>query len=116
MKKLKLTKKAIKGSFDTIIKISYCAGQYLLNYESEFAYSAGSIGWNCDYYNIDGVIISTGYAPLDNKNANTSYDIIKDFDNKARTIITNYNLNYAVQKMQVQELLREFVKVCTAKI
>ena len=68
MSKIKATKKAMKESYNTIITIGYCNAQYLLQYENEIAYSARSEGWACDYYDINNVLISTGYAPLESKN------------------------------------------------
>ena len=61
----KTTAKAIRENYGSrILSIGYCAAQALLRYETPFAYSSGVYGWNCDYYDIDGVCISTGYRPI----------------------------------------------------
>lgn len=67
MIKYKTTKKAMKESYKTIIKIGYCDAQYLLKFENIIAYSTRVEGWSCDYYDIEGILISTGYAPIENK-------------------------------------------------
>ena len=59
--KFKATKKAMKDNYYYIIGIGYCDAQYLLQDEKPIAYSAGVYGWQCDYYDVDGVLISTGY-------------------------------------------------------
>ena len=112
--KIKTTKKAMKD-FNKIIGIGYCNAQYLLKYEEPFAYSTRAEGWACDYYKINGVLISTGYAPLDNRNAKTDYKITRKFDDEARNIVYNYDLSYDEQKEQVTKLLHEFVSVCVNK-
>jgi hypothetical protein len=108
--KFKTTKAAIKSSYSKIAMISYCNAQYLLKFEEPVAYSTRGEGWACDYYDIGGVLISTGYAPIANKNTHCSYDIVRKFDDKAREIVYDYSLNYEEQKAKVKELLSEFIK------
>jgi len=110
MSKYKTTKKAIKEDYSKIAMISYCSAQYLLRYEEPFAYSERAEGWACDYYDINGILISTGYAPIDSKNTHCNYDIVKKYDDKAREIACDYSLNYEQQKTQVTELLAKFIK------
>jgi hypothetical protein len=106
--KIKVTKKAIKNSYNTIIKVSYCSLQNLLNYQEPFAYSTRSEGWSCDYYKIDNnTIISTGYAPIGEIKA--SYDLTQKYDNKAATIIYS-NKDYKETKILLDELLNQFIK------
>ena len=81
--KLKATKREIKEYNNYILRAGYCEMDYLLSYEEPFAYSAGVYGWSCDYYKIDNVVISTGYAPLDNKNINIKYTTIKLYNELA---------------------------------
>ena len=110
MSKSKTTKIAIKSRYDKIVKIGYCNAQFLLKFEEPTAYSERSEGWACDYYDVDGVLISTGYAPIEGKNTHSSYDIVKKYDDAAREIAFNYSLNYEQQKTQVTELLAKFIK------
>lgn len=110
--KYRTTKKAIKESGTTIYKIGYCNLQFLLRFNDPFAYSAGVNGWSCDYYRIggafDGVIISTGYDPIGHK---VDYNIIKEYNEKARAINDNYNLPYEQREAKVKQLLNEFISV-----
>jgi len=111
MRKLKVTKSDIKNNH-YIIGISYCDAQYLLNYQNDFAYSSGVYGWSCDYYDIDDVIISTGYSYINNKNTSYSYETLKDYNLKAEKIVHDYNIPYEEKKSQVNQLLSEFIKSC----
>ena len=64
MIKMLVTKKEVRADYSRVISIRYCGAQGLLSYYNPFAYSAGVYGWACDYYEINGVVISTGYQPI----------------------------------------------------
>jgi hypothetical protein len=108
MNKIKATKKEMRENY-FIIGISYCLAQNLLHYERPIAYSSGVYGWACDYYLVNGVVISTGYSPLSSKNAVASYQMIKDYDKKAEIIRINGS-NYDQTKEAINTLLCEFVE------
>ena len=113
MAKYKVTRKEMKGSYDKIICASYCSLQYLLKFQEPFAYSTRSEGWACDYYDINNVLISTGYAPIDSKRTKSTYDICQKYDKEARKIIYDYSLPYEERKEKVNNLLNEYIKkVC----
>ncbi len=109
--KLKASKKEIRANAGRILGVSYCALQYLLKYRDPFAYSVGVYGWACDYYDIDGVIISTGYQPLSSSNVNKDYEMIHDYDNQAREINQDYNMQYEKRKEYTEQLLSEFINM-----
>lgn len=100
MNKIKTTKKEMNENY-RILSIGYCNAQYLLAYEAPVAYSAGVYGWACDYYNIDGVIISTGYSPLKNKNMKDDYKLIREYENRAKSLNSREEHN---------ALLKEFIE------
>lgn len=104
--KYKTTRKTIKERYDKIIEIGFCNAQYLLKYETPFAYSTRIEGWACDYYNIGGVCVSTGYAPIGNK---IDYEILKGYEQRARDIILNINLDTETKKQKVNELLNKLI-------
>ena len=106
--KYKTSKKNMKESYNKIIKIGYCDAQYLLQYEEPTAYSTRAEGWACDYYDVDNVLISTGYAPIESKNTKIDYETIRKYENEARSIINN-NDNYEDKRIKVKELLKEFI-------
>lgn len=114
MNKYRTTKKAMKESYDKIISIGYCNLQNLLRFREPFAYSTRAEGWACDYYDVDGILISTGYSPLDKKGRTKStYDICKKYDEAAREVIYDYSLSHEEQKEKVNILLMEYIKeVC----
>lgn len=105
--KLKATKKEIRSSNNIILKIGYCNAQTLLSRLEPFAYSCGIYGWDCDYYNIDNIIISTGYRPI---GQSINYDLVREYDNQAQKISSNYDLSYDEQLKKISKLLKEFIK------
>jgi hypothetical protein len=110
--KFKTTKKAMKESYNTIIGIGYCNAQYLLQYENEIAYSTRAEGWACDYYEIENVLISTGYAPIESKNVKCNYDITSKYEDLARENVYS-NLSYEEKKEKNRILLTQFInEVC----
>jgi len=84
--KVKVTKKAVRENYHKIVTIGYCDADALLSYENAFGYSAGVYGWCCDYYNIDGVCVCTGYSPIKEKNTKRDYKTIDAYNQKARKI------------------------------
>ena len=108
MNKIKASKRDMKGNYH-IISVSYCGLQYLLRYENAVAYSSGSNGWACDYYDIDNVIVSTGYAPISSKNTNASYELIKKYELKASKIENDYNIDYKIRRQKITKLLKKFI-------
>jgi hypothetical protein len=105
--KFKVTKELVREYYNNIISIDYRKAEYLLWYEIPIAYSAGDYGWSCDYYNVNGFLISTGCSPI---GKNPDSEIISKYNNKATKIIFNKNLTYELKKKKVNELLKKFLK------
>ena len=104
---LQVRKKDILNSSERVLKVGYCQLQSLLNYESRFGYSSSNVnGWSCDYYNINGVIISTGYNPI---GQSVNYDLLKHYELQAEKITNDYKLSYEERKQKVTELLHDFI-------
>ena len=110
MGKYRTTKKSIKEDYTHILGTGYCNLQNLLRTQEPFAYSTRAEGWACDYYEIDGVCISTGYSPLDSKRMKHDYNLEHEFDEKAREIWNNSTLDYETAREEVKKLLHEFIK------
>lgn len=108
--KFKTTKKAIRSEYAKIIKVGYCNAHFLLKYDKPIAYSTRAEGWACDYYDVNNVLISTGYAPIENKGTKANYEMIHEYDKKAREISEDYSLTYEQQSEKVKKILSEFVK------
>lgn len=100
----------MKESYSKIICVNYCNLQNLLRFQEPFAYSTRAEGWACDYYDIDGILISTGYAPIDSKRTKSTYDICRRYDNESRKILCDYSLSYEEMKEKVNNLLIEYIK------
>lgn len=109
--KFKATKKEMREGYYTIIQASNI--DMLLRYNSPIAYSTRAEGWACDYYDIGGILISTGYAPLKGRGSKTNYEIETQYNNQARAIQENYDTTYEDRKEATQKLLREYVKEVT---
>ena len=104
---IKASKKAIKGTNKKIIKIGYCKLQTLLNFESPFAYSTSNMhGWQCDYYEFDNCIISTGYNSI---GQNADYNLICEYEKKAQNIMYNINGGNDIKRPLIKELLNKFL-------
>ena len=113
MMKYKTTKKAMKESYDRIAKIGYCNLQFLLRFQEPFAYSTRAEGWACDYYNINEILLSTGYAPIDSKRTKCTYDVCKKYDSAAEKILCDYSLSQEKQKEKIDILINEFIaEIC----
>ena len=108
MIKLKATKKEMREHYWYILSVGYCSMQSLLRERQPFAYSTRAEGWACDYYEIEGVLISEGYAPLTSKNMIKDYSIIKEYENKALEIDSLF-LPREERKAKKAALLKELV-------
>ena len=109
--KFKTTRKNMKENYSTIIKVGYCNIVYLLQYEKPIAYSTRAESWACDYYDIDGILISTGYAPIGN--VAPAYDICHRYNVKAENIVLTHGMNRGDKINIVRGYLREFIREVT---
>ena len=108
--KYKTTAKAIRENYGSrILSIDYCAAQELLRYETPFAYSAGVYGWNCDYYDIDGVCISTGCRPI---GKSVDYATLKSYESTANTVIHMFDSweGLEVRQKEIRKHLLAFIR------
>lgn len=101
--KLKTTNKQIRENFRTIISIGYCELQSLLAYKKPFAYNAGIYGWNCDFYEINNICISTGYRPI---GLTPDYKIVIAYEKKAEQIKQDHN--WKEQEALLDSLINQF--------
>ena len=108
--KYRTTKKAIQEMSNPIYRVGYCNLQHLLRFIDPFAYSTRAEGWACDYYDVENVIISTGYSPIGRK---TDYNLCREYDEKALAIIRDYTLSVDDMQNGVAVLLEEFVQKLT---
>ena len=109
--KIQTTYKAIREEYGKkILSVDYCDLQYLLRYENPFAYSAGVYGWNCDYYDIGGVCISTGYRPI---GKHVPYELVRRFEKQAEEWVMNWNVDSEVKKTRLANLVEDFIREAT---
>ena len=105
--KLKTTKKAMRDSKKDIVSIGYCELQTLLDDSNAFAYSAGISGWACDYFEVDNVIISTGYNPI---GRSIDYKIVTKYEKRAKVIRYNSDETWTTKEKKLSRLLSKFIK------
>lgn len=106
--KFKTTKKAIMEGYPKTVCVGYCDLQHLLYFNEPIAYTCGVYGWNADIYDFGNIAIIMGYRPFGE--IRISYDSYRKYDDKARSIIYDYNTDYETRKKKVQKLLQDFLK------
>lgn len=80
--KIRITKKEAHTCAPCLLSVGYCRIQTLLQHLKPFAYSAGVHGWSCDYFDVaDGVVISTGYAPI---GLAVPYELCEEYEKAAQ--------------------------------
>ena len=105
--KIRVTDKQIKEGFKNIICVGYCELQYLLYYKIADFNTCGIYGWKADFYKINNnTIISTGYAPIGNIR---NYNLNKKYENKARKIVLDYDLQYEQKTKKLDNLLKKYI-------
>lgn len=104
--KCNVTKSAVRENYLDIIAIGYCDAYNLLSRIEPFAYSTGVYGWNCDYYHVGNVCISTGYRPIGKR---VDYAMLQEYESMARTIRETNHI-YEETKEKIMNLLYEFVQ------
>lgn len=113
MRKVRVTKQAVMEAYDLVVPVGYCDLQYLLRFEQAVYYTAGVEGWHADLYviNVDyfDVVISTGYAPFGNLE-NVTYDMLSDYESKARGILCSTDYPMTIQNEMVSDLLKELCR------
>lgn len=107
--KEKVSKNAIKEEYPTIIAVECGAMQSLLHFQTPFAYSVGRDGWHCDYYNVDGIIISTGRKPIGAIKVAKSPTQLRYYENSACVTLCNSKIPIKYKETQVNKLLRHLV-------
>jgi len=114
MVKFKATKKEMKQGYEKIIGIGYCKAWFLLHYKTPIAYSVNTYHASaCDYYDINGVLVSTGYNPINSKNSKADIDLINRYNEQARNIVDG-DMSHEDKANAVDDLLTEFISIATA--
>lgn len=110
------TKKEIKNNYNRILGIGYCQAHHLLKWINPVSYCSGVYGWSCDNYDIDGVMISTGYNYIGSVNMQCDYDKLKAWDKMAAELQDklkrDHTKSWQDKKDEMQRLLIDFVNSC----
>jgi len=109
MTKFKTTTKFLRQNYDTILSVGYCDMSHLLRYTSPIAYNCGVYGWNYDAYEVDNILICTGYRGMPAcRNINNDFELIRDYEKKAQAIVENWNC-WSNKQNDVNGLLNELL-------
>lgn len=102
--KNRLTRNDIK-TFNTRLSIPYATLQSLLSYIEPIGYNSGVYGWNFDCYDIQGVLLMTGYRTI-GKTVDRS--IITKYEKQA-DLLDSQNIPYEDRKKEALKLLAQFI-------
>jgi hypothetical protein len=107
MEKAKVTAKWIRQYFHKRLSVGYSDMQFLLKYKEPEYYTCGGSGWDSDdyYFSRYDLLVSTGYNPVSGT-INTDYDLIENYNNKARTIISRPVWDSDSEKERMNEVLK----------
>ena len=104
--KIEVKASDLKNSYNKILSVGYCETQCLLRYVDPYYYTHGVYGWKSDNYVVNGVLISTGYAPIKGLN---NCDLVKKYEKKAEKIQQNNIFSYVQKKKKTNKLLEKLV-------
>ena len=102
------TKRAVINHFDITAEIPFGHFQHLLNYQRPEARTEGIYGVNAYIYDFGDVAIVTGSRPYGNYKM--AWNLINEYEDKAKAINNNRTLEYEERKNQVNALLNEVIK------
>ena len=107
----KVTEKTIKdyamATSKPILKVGYCNLQHLLKYSNVYGHTERAEGCGCDIYILPDAIITTGYAPFGEIQAN--YKTCEKYETKALQVINKYNFYSNELVNELEKLQNEFV-------
>ena len=105
--KIRTTQKYIKNNYKNIIEVGYSDLAHLLRYEEPLYNTSGAYGWDADIYQINyNTVIVTGYRPFGNI---SNYDLVRKYEEKARKIDDDYNMEYNKKTQKLERLLQKFI-------
>lgn len=105
--KNRITRNDIK-TFNTRLSIPYATLQSLLSYIEPIGYNSGVYGWNFDCYDINGVLLMTGYRTI---GQTVDRSIIKKYEKQA-DLLDSQNISYEDRKKEALKLLNDFINEC----
>ena len=104
--KLKTTNREIREKSFKIYAVGYCAAHELLSAFEPFAYTSGVNGWNADFYEIDGITLSTGYRPIGEA---VAWQYLENYENAAKAIRRSDLYNWEEKTEEIKKLAFAFV-------
>ena len=107
MPKVRTTAKFIRELPEPKVQVGYCDAYYLLKARAPFAYTCGVYGWNFDAYDLDGLILTTGYRNMIGTNVG---DVLRRYEEKAEKVCLNYPkyITYDEMRYSLDDLIDEF--------
>lgn len=109
MAKANVTRKWVNNNFKCC-SVDYCELQNLLYFQNPSFYTCGVYGWNFDVYTFGNYAITTGYRSMIDDVRKDYYDLIREYDSKARKLLDDRGTkNIEEVRKEVNELLKEFL-------
>lgn len=105
---VKMSMRTMRNAYPRVLCLGYCEAPYLLRGLERIAYSAGIYGWNCDWYERNGIGIATGYRTPNSKGMRRDYARIAEYESEARKIWSEER-DYKTAKARVETLLDEML-------
>lgn len=111
--KTKVTRKYLRDTYPCIA-IPYAEARLLLYFNKPHDYTTGIYGWNFDAYLITFkgriLCITTGCRQTINHfNKGTSYDLCREYGERAKEIIEDKNLPVEIQQLRISKLLEMYL-------
>lgn len=105
--KKRMNRKTVIDRFGkaNIYRVPYCGLQFMLRDEKPFGYTTREEGWACDYYDLGGICVSTGYAPIGKP---VPYEICLEFDREAQKI-WHEEWEYEKASKRINNLIADFI-------
>ena len=104
----KFTNKEVKNWGIPVLSIGFCGIQTLLNHIGRDGWTESrAYGWRSDIYIINGVIISTGYAPV--SGIKVPYELTKKYEDEALKIRSDTTEDWKEQDNKINALLSDFI-------
>lgn len=105
--KYKTTRRALKNYYDSALAVGYCDAHYLLSWTQASSYTCGVYGWNFDAYDVNGVLITTGYRNLIGQQSK----FVSEYEEKAKKIWSWDNKDSYNKKIEdTKKLCLEWIK------
>lgn len=113
--KIKITNKELRKNFSRVYNMNSIGVDNILRLFTPFAYTCGVYGWNADYYNIEGIIVGSGYRSVVGETIKDT-KLIKKFealDKRVNELLKNKwaDVNFNKKKQRAMKRFAELLHI-----